>query len=120
MKPFVASAAISLIVLTLAAGISCGPKIPTAAMLHIERIDAWEEWRPSTVEIAKGGTVTWKNTSIVPLTHSVVSLDGLFDADVDPGTSFSYTFTENGTFKYHDMLNVAGITEDFVGTIYVR
>ena len=60
------------------------------------------EYRPQTVLVAAGGTVTWNNTDNKD--HTVVSLDGLFDKRLPSGESFSFIFTQNGTFKYHDVL----------------
>ena len=71
------------------------------------------EYRPSSVAVASGGTVTWNNTDNKP--HTIVSYDGLFNARVNFGESFSYTFTQNGTYKYHDVLY-----DGMDGVVHVR
>jgi plastocyanin len=66
-------------------------------------------WLP-TVTVPVGATVLWTNNdSLNP--HTVTSDTGLFDSvsltEMDESAlpfqdaSFSYTFTERGTFKYH-------------------
>ncbi len=106
-----------LLGMLLSAG--CGPKVPKTAQIKIEMIDANEEWRPSVVEIAKGGTVTWTNTSRI-LVHYVISGQGLFNKTLAGGESFTYTFTQNGTFTYQDKDPAAGAVVDLVNTVYVK
>jgi plastocyanin len=53
---------------------------------------------PDPITVTIGTTVTWTNED--PEAHSVTSDDLLFDADLAPGESFSYTFNEPGTFSY--------------------
>lgn len=60
------------------------------------------EFRPHTIRVSVGATVTWKNTDNKP--HSVVSDDGLFNKHLEYGESYNYTFTQNGTFMYRDEL----------------
>ncbi len=63
---------------------------------------------PGSPIIAVGTTVTWTNNDAVAhtvtsgsSTGTVASPDGLFDSgDIAPGETFSYTFTEAGTFDY--------------------
>ncbi len=104
-------AAVFLLGMLLATG--CGPKIPKTAQIKIELVGESDEWRPSSVEIVKGGTVTWTNTGKVQ-PHSVISGEGLFSKTLGTGESFSFTFTQNGTFTFRDA------TGDFIGTIYVK
>ncbi|MDX1592450.1 MAG: plastocyanin/azurin family copper-binding protein [Balneolaceae bacterium] len=62
------------------------------------------DFTPSNKEIERGTTITWKNESNE--VHTVTSgsnrtHDGLFDSgNISPGGTFSYTFSENGTFNY--------------------
>ena len=102
-----------LLGLLLISGCARSEPVPKTALITIEKIDATDEWRPSVVAIAKGGTVTWKNTSLV-LVHSVISGEGLFNEKISAGESFKYTFTQIGTFTYHDEAFTAA------GTIYVK
>jgi hypothetical protein len=57
--------------------------------------------------------VTWTNTG--QRTHTVSADDGSFDSGrLDPGETFSHTFTEPGTFSYH-----CGFHPEMLGTITV-
>ena len=60
------------------------------------------EFRPHTIRVAVGGMVTWNNTDNKD--HTVISADGLFNIRLRYGESFNYTFSQNGTFRYHDKL----------------
>jgi plastocyanin len=67
---------------------------------------------PSALTVNVGDTVTWTNEDDSP--HTVTS-GGPFDSgNLDPGQSFSFTFTDPGTYgyacRYHD---------DMVGTVTV-
>ncbi len=53
---------------------------------------------PAQLTIEVGETVTWNNTD--SMLHTVTSDDGLFDANVQPGASFTYTFDTAGTYTY--------------------
>jgi len=55
---------------------------------------------PSSMTVAVGTKVTWKNTDNVP--HSVSSDTGLFESGLfNPGGTYSYTFNTAGTYNYH-------------------
>ena len=71
------------------------------------------EFRPQAVSVAVGGTVTWNNTDNKD--HTVVSYDGLFNGRLQTGESFTFNFTQNGTYKYHDVLY-----DGMDGVVYVR
>jgi plastocyanin/glucose/arabinose dehydrogenase len=50
--------------------------------------------------VTSGTTVTWVNNDSLP--HTVTSDTGAFDSGImQPGQSFSFTFTGSGTFPYH-------------------
>ena len=59
---------------------------------------------PANVDVAKGTKVTWTNKD--PIAHTVTSgtrpnKDGKFDSgQLAGGATFSFTFTEAGTFNY--------------------
>jgi plastocyanin len=58
-----------------------------------------EFYLPANYTVIAGSTVTWVNHD--GTTHSVTSDMGLFDSGpLPPGASFSYTFTQPGTYRY--------------------
>jgi len=58
---------------------------------------------PTSSSVQLGDTIAWHNADSAD--HQVVADDGSFASPVlKSGESFSYTFTKNGTFKYHDAL----------------
>lgn len=71
-------------------------------------------FNPSAITVSKGTMVTWTNKENV--THTVTSKTNLFDSgDVMGGKTFSYTFSDAGTFsyycKYHSGMNGTVIVE---------
>ena len=55
---------------------------------------------PNPTTVAVGDTVTWTNNDGVP--HTVTANDGSFQSDtMQPGQSFSFTFSTPGSFDYH-------------------
>lgn len=91
----------------------------------IEMTDALK-FSPEQVTIKVGGTITWENPSTVVHT-ATADPDKVADADhvslpdgaepwdsgfVQPGDSFSHTFTEPGTYEYvcipHEGVGMAG------------
>lgn len=55
---------------------------------------------PAAISVPVGTTVMWTNNNSVP--HTVTSDDGLWDSgNLNPGSTFSYTFEQPGTFAYH-------------------
>ena len=61
-------------------------------------------YQPAELSISSGTTVTWTNEDNVG--HTVTagtrgSPTGQFDENVPAGESFSYTFTESGTYDYY-------------------
>ncbi len=56
-------------------------------------------FRPTTITINVGDTVTWRNTDDVPRTST--QDDGVWDSgNLNPGDEFSFTFEEAGTYSY--------------------
>jgi plastocyanin len=51
--------------------------------------------------ITARGTITWFNSDTRP--HTVTSNIGMFDSGtIQPGESFSFTFTRIGSYEYYD------------------
>src|SRR5215204_2525727 len=61
---------------------------------------------PTRVEIANGDSIRWINVDTV--NHQVVSDNGLFASSIlRPGQTYTRTFNQGGTFRYHDGLKPA-------------
>ncbi len=58
-------------------------------------------FKPKLLDITVGMTVVWKNKTTVQ--HTATSNDGTtFNSGfINPGATFSFTFTKAGTFGYH-------------------
>jgi plastocyanin len=92
----VALAGISLALGALLAPASAGPA--RAATEHVVDI-ANVAFGPSSLTIMVGDTVTWTNSDSMP--HTATDEDDRFDSgNLDPGQSFSFTFTAPGTYAY--------------------
>jgi plastocyanin len=71
-------------------------------------------FQPSGLTVAAGTAVTWTNTT-TDTTHTTTSNDGVWDSGhLDPGKTFSFTFTRAGTFAFH-----CNIHPSMTGTITV-
>lgn len=68
---------------------------------------------PQQRSVSTGTKVIWVNKD--GTTHTVTSNDGLFDAEVKSGSSFSYTFNTAGTYEYS-----CSIHANMTGTIVVN
>ena len=54
---------------------------------------------PMTLEVPRGATVTWVNKDDIP--HVVASTENKFKSRaIDTDGSFTFTFTEPGTYEY--------------------
>lgn len=60
---------------------------------------------PNAVTVQAGATVTWTNNGLA--LHTVTSDDGVFDSgyNLAPGTTFSFTFANPGTYPYHCLVH---------------
>lgn len=55
---------------------------------------------PTSLTVKVGTKVTWTNNDSV--THTVTADQGVFDSGpLAPGKSFSFTFSQAGTYSYH-------------------
>jgi len=67
-------------------------------------------FRPKTIAVAPGTTVRWVSRG--QHTHTVTSRDGLFDANLPPGATFSVTFLRPGVYHYfcrpHERMGMVG------------
>ena len=77
-------------------------------------------FNPTILTISTGTTVTWTNND--KMAHRVVHLpaagqDEAFHSDrLDPGQSFSYTFTKAGRYEYSDPQYGSGRTNSVIVT----
>ena len=83
----------------------------SAAQVTIETL----KYSPDTVEIKTGEAVTWINNDLTP--HTVTSQGGveLNSGSIEPGTSWSHTFAQAGTFPYYCSFHT-----EMKGTITVK
>jgi len=64
------------------------------------KVDAKDYWfEPTYRMVAAGTTVKWTNGD--DESHTVTNDLGLFDQEIWPGDSWSYTFTEPGVYFYY-------------------
>lgn len=76
------------------------------------------QFAPRTVTIAAGTTVNWPNPGAAP--HTSTSDTGLWDSGQKaPGESFSFTFTQAGSFPYFCTLHGTAGGVGMAGTIIV-
>lgn len=93
------------IVLLAAAATAIAVPAPAAAATRVVEIKA-SGFVPTAVTVNAGDTVRWTNRDTV--NHQVVSDTGHFVSPIlRPGRSYSRTFDEGGTFRYHDGLEPA-------------
>jgi plastocyanin len=94
MKQIIASIALSVAALFLAANLPAGTKAETDRV----KIDNFS-FTPQTLTVRPGTTVTWVNKDDVP--HTVTSSDKKFKSrPLDTDERFSFTFSAPGTYTY--------------------
>jgi plastocyanin len=73
-----------------------------AMTVEVSMVD--NAFEPSEITVSPGTTVIWTNNGAVAHTATAGERDnptGMFDSgNVDPGGTFEYTFTDEGTFPY--------------------
>jgi plastocyanin len=96
-------------VLTWLAAAAMAALLLTVGVLAASRVDAAETvtvdisdfaFQPGSVTIQVGDTVTWTNNDAVAHTATSVDDSALFDGEMEPGETFSFTFSEAGTVDY--------------------
>ena len=84
--------------IVLAAALTAVVATATAALAAEVAIQDFE-FRPQTVGVEVGGSVTWTNEDAAP--HHATADDGAFDTGtLQPGESATVTFEDPGTFPY--------------------
>ncbi len=90
------------------------PPPPTAQSGNVAVSIAGFAFKPASLTITAGSTVTWTNSDAV--THTATSDGGEFDSgDLTTNASFSHTFANKGTFTHH-----CAIHSNMQGTITVQ
>jgi plastocyanin len=106
---------IALVLISSLVTFSCkkGPDNSTVGtnQVYMENI----AFNPSTITVAKGTTVTWTNKD--NMAHTVNSTTNVFSSNgqINPGSSYQFTFTTSGTFTYQCLIH-NGMT----GTVVVQ
>jgi plastocyanin len=78
---------------------TAGPALAATKAVQIKAAG----FAPTKVEIATGDSVRWTNVDTV--NHQVVSDAGLFASSIlRPGQTYTRTFNQGGTYRYHDGL----------------
>ena len=90
---------------------------PTLAPKQTVHVDALDDYfRPEKITVTVGTQVTW--TNVGQKTHTV-TMGKVFDSDIKPGQTFSYTFDKPGTYQYYCVTHSESDTEGMVGTVTV-
>ncbi|HEX6261761.1 MAG TPA: PLDc N-terminal domain-containing protein [Actinomycetota bacterium] len=103
--------------LLAALALSLSPIAPAAGQgAEVSAID--DVFRPETIRIPVGGTVTWINEGRNP--HTAAADDEAWDSgNLDPGDTFSRTFDEQGAIPYYCRYHGAAGGLGMAGTILV-
>jgi plastocyanin len=98
------------LVLTALALVLAGPAASATTNVQIKRTG----FVPATVTINLNDSVTWKNVDTI--NHQVVANGGQFASPIlGADKSYTFTFRNSGTFRYHD-----GLHPSLKGTVTVR
>ena len=75
-------------------------------------------FNPGQVQASPGATVTWTDAGADQ--HTITADDGSFDSDIiNPGDSFSFTFSSPGTFAYYCQIHGGPGGQGMSGTIVI-
>lgn len=92
-----------------------------AATVHVSVVD--NSFQPKQITVKQGDTVVWTDTGSNP--HTVTADGGAFDssggggATLSNGQSFSFTFSQPGTYAYHCKIHGAAGGIGMSGTVVV-
>ncbi|MGQ0535040.1 MAG: copper-containing nitrite reductase, partial [Methanobacteriota archaeon] len=121
---------VSLAIATVAGCTSAPPPAPDdgpagGVSTHVEMMDL--KFAPATITVAVGATVTWTNHEVAP--HTVTTMDpdrwgtpGSGDETEEwlaEGESWSFKFTEPGTYRYRCLPHSTASGAGMVGTVIV-
>jgi plastocyanin len=106
--------AMGVLLLTFVAGVA-GPRLPLGRVFADQAVDVGENYyAPVNVTISVGETVTWTNSGVQG--HTVTADDNSWgDDDLEPGQTYSHTFTAPGVYPYFCVLH-----DGQTGTITVQ
>lgn len=99
--------------LLLVAALACSAAPPAKPAGQAITIDNFS-FSPAVLNVVVGTTVTWTNHDDIP--HTVVETSHKFKSQaLDTDDTFSYTFTEPGTYEYF-----CGLHPKMVGKVIVK
>jgi plastocyanin len=87
---------------------------PTSQVIKVEAFDDF--FRPEKITIAAGTQVTWVN---VGKRNHTITYQNLFDVDIKPGETFTFTFDKAGTYQYYCVTHSESDHDGMVGTVTV-
>jgi plastocyanin len=102
---------VSIAVLTVAAfafaGFSYSPASrhtsAKALTAKVNIVNSGQSWvfKPATIKVKKGTSITWTNKSSIA--HTVTNMGGSmhYNKNINAGKKLTIKFTKVGTFKYH-------------------
>lgn len=89
---------------------------PTTPLPVRSATEVWifsRELVPGGITVPVGTKITWVNKDTY--LHNITSVDGLFNANLNPNDTFSYTFDRAGAFSYYCEPH-----PEITGTVIVR
>jgi len=112
-RPFSALFLMGTLVLAASVLLLGAPRAQAASTVTVEISNF--AFQPASVTIQVGDTVTWTNLDSAAHTATDTGSGSLFDGVMNQGESFSYTFTQAGTFHY-----ICTFHPDMTGTVIVQ
>ncbi len=115
----VAALGISVLLALAWAGGSLVASVGSASAANVTVNVVGTSFSPATVTINVGDTVVWNNTSELP--HTVTASDNSWDSgNLNPGQSYSRTFTAPGTYRYYCRYHGNAGGGGMAGTVVVQ